>query len=140
MSERTEGDEMPSGTTGPADAPKEDTQKMSDCNGNTGPKSSGDGTPIAARNLIATLLNRLVLASIAKGAQTQIDVPDEDRITDEDLDGYEGKILGLVDEILTGAGPADAGSHETTIAESGSQGDSARFGNNRTASCLRANP
>jgi hypothetical protein len=36
----------PSGTTGPADAPKEDTQKMSDCNGNSGPKSLGDGAPI----------------------------------------------------------------------------------------------
>jgi hypothetical protein len=35
MSERTEGDEMPSGTTGPADAPKEERQKMSGRNGNS---------------------------------------------------------------------------------------------------------
>jgi hypothetical protein len=36
----------PAFMAGPADAPKEDTQKMSDCNGNSGPKSLGDGAPI----------------------------------------------------------------------------------------------
>ena len=42
---------------------------------------------------IAILLNRLVLASIAKGAQSQLDLAAEDRITDADLEAIEQKIL-----------------------------------------------
>ena len=42
---------------------------------------------------IALLLNRLVLASIAKGRNA--DVPYEDRITDEDLEKIEKKVLAI---------------------------------------------
>jgi hypothetical protein len=45
---------------------------------------------------IALLLNRLVLASLAKGAQEQLDIPKEDRITDADIDKIEWQILDLV--------------------------------------------
>ena len=44
---------------------------------------------------LALLLNSLVLSAIVKGAQSQYDVPIEDRVTDADLERYESKIMAL---------------------------------------------
>jgi hypothetical protein len=49
MSERTEGDEMPSGTTGPADAPTEDTHISL---GSTVPGNTQGQSPIAATGCV----------------------------------------------------------------------------------------
>src|SRR5574343_909056 len=45
---------------------------------------------------IGLKLNRLILAAIAKGAQTQHDIPKEDRITDAELDAMKAEIMSLV--------------------------------------------
>jgi hypothetical protein len=56
-------------------------------------------------------LNRLVLAAIAKGEQRHLDMPSEDRITDDDLDGIEAKIMELVRGAASASAPAAQPEH-----------------------------
>lgn len=65
-----------------------------------------DGNSVTFRTVyIALLLNRLVLAASAKGAQSATsNFPPEERITDADIDALEGQILAA----LTGGRPAPA--------------------------------
>ena len=50
-----------------------------------------------SRKRLQILLNRLVLTATAKGAQSQLDVKADERITDDDIDKAEANVLAAAD-------------------------------------------
>jgi hypothetical protein len=90
---------------GPADAGKEETQKMSDCNGNTGPKSFDEGTPIDPANIAPPS------AEPAGPAVCTCEMCRTSRMSANEQQSWADlQASGGLPEV---AGPADAGSHET---------------------------